>query len=295
MFLWLALLIGIIGLIKLTAPGERDAEDPMAGGLQQATQENDDDGTLLADATGECRKVFSGFLAAEEPEAQSQFVMNQFQSLPRMHRFREHTLVARLEPGSLAGRESALIHIPGRKALGIHYLSPSDQLVDAVFFEENGAWKLDWEHFVRYQPEMWGLFCTEQGGKESEFRLLVRERVIRDSADTSLMHLVFSPPRFGRPKESGQPLVRLTIQRESPEGHLLSAAFKLRKEGRSPFHCDLAPVDDEDMVRVRAVIRRTDERDEEGDRKFELVSIKACHWMSVDEPGVDPKDARGRY
>lgn len=39
------------------------------------------------------------------------------------------------------------------------------------------------------------------------------------------------------------------------------------------------------MIRVRVKIRRTEVAKERG---FELIEVRACHWYSVDDPGVAP-------
>lgn len=41
------------------------------------------------------------------------------------------------------------------------------------------------------------------------------------------------------------------------------------------------------MIRVRVRVKRTEVNLE---RKFEITKVLACHWMSIDDPGVTPKE-----
>ena len=52
------------------------------------------------------------------------------------------------------------------------------------------------------------------------------------------------------------------------------------------FGSKLASIDPDDMIRVRVNVRRTGFEDE---RKYEITAVKACHWFSLDDPGVTPE------
>ena len=293
--IWVVLLAGIVLLAQFLGSRLENTGNPAEPepGTTAGELRPEQDMALLRETVNRCQQFLFGYLNAATQEERSQFVLGQAGAIGRMGRFFEQHFLPRVETDTLTVADAAFLQIPGHDAVEVRWKGPSNLLIDCVFFKDDGEWRLDWDHFARYQPELWGLFCTEPGEKEAEFRLLVRERIMREGTSITEMPLVFAPPRFGLPKDSGQPQARLTILRGSRDGKVLTAAFDQRKAGLAPFGSGLAPADDEDMVRVRAVIRRSDERDDEGDRKFELVAIKACHWLSVDDLGVTLEDESG--
>jgi hypothetical protein len=128
------------------------------------------------------------------------------------------------------------------------------------------------------------LFLAGGGAAEGEFRLLARERLADERKASKALSLVFYAPRFGHAKEVSAPSPEFLVDRGSRDGQLLETAFRLARSGKRVFGVRLPELNPDGMVRIRAKIRRV-ERD--GRRSYELAGVVACHWYSVDEPGVE--------
>jgi hypothetical protein len=159
--------------------------------------------------------------------------------------------------------------------------------LDAVFINENGEWRLDWDHFVRYSKHPWPLFLAGGGSTQGEFRLLARQRLADDRKNADTLSLVFYTPQLGRPSDLGSKSPEFLVKRDSKNGRLLEAAFNLEKSGKRAFGVNLPSNDPEGIIRVRVKVRRVDENDE---RHFVLEDVVACHWYSIDEPGMEVSD-----
>lgn len=241
----------------------------------------------VEEALPSCAKNLSGFLNASAAEQRAQFVTDPMATATRMARFQNLNPMPRVDPETLRNTENSLLNLPGHRALESRWVTPDGTLLDCVFIETGDEWLLDWDHFVRYQEYPWALFTAGEGPDEAEFRLLVRQRVIRSGDESSTMELVFFPSRFGRPQETGQPAVEIVIRRDSRDGRLLAAGFKQRSADTAPFDSTLKPLEQDDMLRVRVRLRRISAPDKtDGSRKFELVKVMACHWLNTTDPGI---------
>lgn len=256
---------------------------------ETASPETDTDRTLLSDAAPKCVEVFSRFVAASTPEERNQFVRTPVSTAARMARFYSLNPLANIDPATLELSKSAVIAFPEGKAIETLWKSTDGLSYDAVFREENGEWRLDWEHFARYGDYPWSQFLAGDGPDEAEFRLLARERLAKERRNESTISLVLYAPRFGRPDEEGFQSPELLVSRQSADGRLLDAAFKLAREGGRVYGSTLPPIDPGEMIRVRVKVKRSEEN---GERHFEITAVPACHWYSVDDPGVSPAESR---
>jgi hypothetical protein len=68
-------------------------------------------------------------------------------------------------------------------------------------------------------------------------------------------------------------------------GQLLDAGFELARAGRKVFGADMPDINPEGMIRVRVKVRRSEV---DLERKFDITGVTACHWYSIDDPGVQP-------
>ena len=59
-------------------------------------------------------------------------------------------------------------------------------------------------------------------------------------------------------------------------------------EDKRPFGAQIDPGDPDDMIRIRVRIRRSEV---DGERKYEIVEVPACHWYESDLPGLEPAEA----
>lgn len=245
----------------------------------------DEDLALLKDGGQKCTEAFSGFLAAGTPEERNQFVLTPVSTASRMARFYSLNPLANLDPATLSLEQSAVLHLPGGTAIETLWNSQNGRKIDAVFREEEGEWKLDWDHYARYSDYPWSLFLAGSGAPEGEFRLLARERLAEERKDADTISIVLYAPRFGHPGDVGFQSPEFLVSRASKDGQLLDAAFKQARGGKPIFDSKLPNLNPDGMIRVRVKIKRTEVNME---RKFEITGVTACHWYSVDDPGVEP-------
>lgn len=189
-----------------------------------------------------------------------------------------------IDPSTLQLTHSTLLDLPDGKAYEGHWATADGKLIDAVFRKEKDEWRLDWQHFSRFGDYPWALFLAGSGPDEGEFRLLARERLAEERKHKKTISIVLYAPRFGIPRETGFQSSGFLIARDQPDGQLLDSAFKLLRSGGMAFNSEMPNIDPEDMIRVRVKVRRFAGDD---GNEFEVTSVIACHWLSVDAPGIE--------
>lgn len=288
---WSLFMLLVVIAVKIIWPDnaiDRESGQSLASSVKGT--EGDETVVKLDQALPSCSTAISGFLSASSSEERNQFVTDPVATASRMARFYSLNPVPRIDPATLRNTENSLLKIPGIQAIETRWKSTDGLLLDCVFVQQEDEWRIDWDHFARYQQYPWALFTAGEGPEEVEFRLLVRQRVTRDGSTSSYMDLVFSPPRFGRPREAGSPTVEIMIRRSSPEGRLLTAGFKQRSAGTPLFGSTLGDLEEDDMLRVRVTMRRVPNSEDDGPKwKFELAKVAACHWLNTSDPGVKPE------
>jgi hypothetical protein len=95
---------------------------------------------------------------------------------------------------------------------------------------------------------------------------------------------VFYAPRFGQLQEAGAQSPEFLIPRDGPAGKTLQAGFIEAAAGKRPFGSKLPDPNPDGLIRVRIKVKRTEVN---GERRFEVTAVPACHWYSSDESGVD--------
>jgi hypothetical protein len=246
--------------------------------------------TALIEAhAANCQSLFGMVLANQTPENLSPFVLNKLDTLPDMARFYRLNPVPPSAPSHIIKSEASVIRLPEGPAIEGRWELDDGRLFDVIFRQENGEWLVDWHHFVRYSSHPWPLFLSGDGPDVGEFRLLVRRRlgldVFKEKEDPDRpLELFFHPPQFGRPDAPGPASPIITLDRDSIHARRLMMAFEQYRTADRPFRALLPAVEpDDEMMRVRVVIRRID--DAEG-RRFEIDEIKAFHWIQHDDPGL---------
>lgn len=245
------------------------------------------DVVLLNEAGPLCSQTFSDFLAAGTTEQRNQFVLAPITTAARMARFYSLNPQIDINPGTLALANSAVLRLPGRRAIETQWRTTDGRSLDAVFIEENGEWRLDWDHFARFSDYPWPLFLAGSEADHGEFRLLARERLAAERKNEDAISIVLYAPRFGHSGETGFQSPEFLIKRDTRNGRLLDAAFTLERAGGRVFGVHLPSINPEGLIRVRVKVRRIEH---DGERHFELEDVAACHWYSVDVPGVEIPD-----
>lgn len=287
---WLLFLASIVVAAHFLWPDA--SKPPETANSESAAKETEtaEDMAILNEAGPLCTSALSGFLAASSPEQQNQFVRTPVDTALRMARFYSMNPLGTIDPNTISSQGAAVVHLPGLKAVETHLKSPDGRLFDAVFIKENDEWRLDWEHYARYSDHPWALFLAGNGEEEGEFRLLARERLPEERKGEASISLVLYAPRFGYANDTGFQSPEFLVRRESRDGKLLDAAFKLERGGGRVFDVKLPGINPEGLIRVRVKVRRFEV---EGERRFEIKDVIACHWYSVDDPGVVIPDSTG--
>ncbi|MEI7909868.1 MAG: hypothetical protein WCK77_09560 [Verrucomicrobiota bacterium] len=280
------LTMGLIVLaVRYIWPDEKARSSTNSAVASMKGTSGDEAVVRLSTALPACFASFGGFLGAGTPEERNQFVLSPVATAGRMARFYDLNPLTRIDPKTVKNTANSLLELPAGRAVESRWSATDGRTLDCVFVQQNGEWCLDWDHFARYSDYPWSLFLTGDGEDELEFRLLVRERLFKERSETSHMSLVFYAPRFGYPDQAGTASPEFLVKRDSPDGRLLAAAFKKHAKGEPLYGSKLPYLEPPDMLRVRVRLRRLP-ADAESTFKFELVKVIACHWMAIDDPGV---------
>ncbi len=244
----------------------------------------DEDYALMNRAQQKCIENLSGFLSAGTPEVRNQFVRTPVDTARRMARFYQANPFVNFDVTTIRGAGTGIIHLKdGRRLMETRWKIADGRSFDAVFFDENGGWRLDWEEFVRYSEHPWLLFLSGSGDGEGEFRLFARERLAEQRNDVGELRIALHAPRFGYPGEAGDASTEFLVDQASEAGRLLKGALEARRGGHRVYGSNLENQDPEGMIRVRVKVRRA--KGSLG-RTFTIEEVKACHWLSIDDTGL---------
>ena len=281
---WSLILLAIVLGIRHQWHDEPDKSKPFVSQAAAKSAIPDADVALLSEVAPLCNQTFSGFLAATTSEERNQFVLTPITTAARMARFYSLNPQTEIDPQTLTLTHSAVLHLPGSRAIETQWRTADARTLDAVFIEEKGEWRLDWDHFARFSDYPWALFLSGSEMEHGEFRLLARERLAAERKNEDAISVVLYAPRFGNTGETGFQSPEFLIKRNTRDGRLLDAAFKLDREGARVFGVNLPNINPEGLIRVRVKVRSVEI---EGERRFEIEEVIACHWYSVDVPGVE--------
>jgi predicted nucleic acid-binding Zn-ribbon protein len=279
---WLLVLLAIVFVANRFWKGGAEKERDWKPQAQRAITE--EEANLLQEHGETCGLLLAGYLGSSTPEERNQYVLNPVTTVTAMSRFFGLNPHPVMDPGLIRHAGMSVIHLPEGEAIEGRWQTEEGHLIDAVFRRERAEWRIDWHHLVRYSDYPWPLYLAGSGDPEGDFRLLARQRLVNEDLDSESLSVVFYAPRFGYPKDHGPPSPEFDIPRDSRDGRLLAAAFKLQKDGGQSFGSLLPAINPDDMIRVRVRVRRMEV---EMERRFELLEVLACHWLEIDDPGVD--------
>jgi predicted nucleic acid-binding Zn-ribbon protein len=162
-----------------------------------------------------------------------------------------------------------------------------DRLIELVFAEDDGEWKIDWESYARSSTQPWSVFSNEEGDAVGTFRFLVRERTAADAND-GMLNIAFHDPALYHGMEPIAQTTPFIIDRKSRNARLILAALQARNENNPILRSMYPEADMHNTARVHVRIRRTRA---DGKAEFTLEEVLACHWLGWDDPGVTLPDA----
>lgn len=281
---WIVLLLAIVFAARKFWNGDSAAHPIVQNSSSKKRTNSAEDQFLLNEASPLCGQTLSRFLSAMTPEERFQFVSSPLETATRMAGFYNMNPLETIDHKSIVLQNVAVAHLPGKNAVEFQMHSRDGRLLDVVFVKENDEWRIDWNHFVRYSGMPWALFLAGSGEAEGEFRLLARERLADERKNAETISLVLYAPRFGNSRDTGFQSPEFVIRRDTRDGRLLDSAFALERSGKRPFGVNLPSINPEGLIRVRVKIRRTEV---DSERHFEIEKVVACHWYSIDDPGVE--------
>lgn len=279
---WSLLIIAILFGANYQWGGKKDHSE-FVSKSQKKAELSGEDLAFLDDASPLVANAFVGFLSANNTEMRNQFVLDPVTTASRMARFYSMNPLVNIPPDTVSFKQRAILELPTGRAIETLWTTTDGSEIDAVFVQQENEWRLDWDHFARNSTYPWALFLAGSGEPEGEFRLLARQRLADERKNADAISIVLYAPRFGSPGETGFQSPEFLIKRDTRDGRLLDAAFKLEKAGNRVYNVNLPNPNPEDIIRVRVKVRRIEAP--EG-RRFELKEVIACHWYSVDDPGV---------
>jgi DNA-directed RNA polymerase subunit RPC12/RpoP len=285
---WLLLLIAVIAGATYFQQSQKSSSRPPTPLAAQVDPAKIQDFKLLQTAIPLCNETLFNFLNSTTDQEQTPFISSPDTTLPRVRKFSRENSTAKIDPQTLSFLRGAVLHLPGRLAIENQYRNQDGRLLDVVFFQEDGKWRIDWDHFARFGDSPWSLFITGSTEETGEFRLLARERYKGERHNADTLNILLYASRSGNSAEAIQPSPEFIIERDSQAGRLLTAAFKLNREHQRPFGLDLPSLHPEDFINVRVKIRRFKNNDQ---RCFELQEVVACHWYSETASGVEISDS----
>lgn len=280
--IFVAVWIGLVALLVIKMKGKDTGPPPASPEyVEKDVQSKQEDLHLLNQKLQGCAQHFQEFMVASDPASRALHVINPDKTVARMARYYAiHPAIP--YTGALKLRSHHVIHTPAGPAIETAWALDDEQQVEAVFFEDRGEWKLDWDAFVRFNTESWALFLSAQGPAGGVFRVLARERIGADGKNDEYIGLVLGVPRFGHPEELVSPSPEIRVKRASEIGRRIEEAFRTREEGLGAFGSVAVQADPGEMIRLRVRLVR-----EEGDeRSYKITELLGTHWMEIDEPAV---------
>ena len=281
---WVLLLVGIAGLVAWVR-----SKDGMVEVETETFAETTAESQFNRDAYQSCYRDAVSFLRSESAESRSRFVLRPLDTLRLMASSGTRVPVLgkdeQLQIEFFEGFDS-----PESRAFQSAWMMPGKERIELVFVQDDDdAWKIDWQNLVRHSEEPWSLFLSGSGPSVGEFRLLARKRASATGGEGDVSRLMFLESRPWEPGKVGLSSPEIRIDPGSEVGRQLKSAFAMRKGNEGVFGTRLSDKDPKGMIRVRVVLRRSDEKDEHGEWQFTVERLLACHWMQFDELGL-PED-----
>lgn len=281
---WILMLVSIVFVARWFGQKEKPRDENRWSERALTGTMADEDVATLQAALPKCRETMLSFLLAVQPEVRAQFVLDPVQMAGKVSRFYQQYPFVALDPAQIQYAGSDLLKLSDGAAVETRWRTEDGRQVDAIFREQDGEWRLDWEHFVRFSDSPWAMFLVNAGESEEEFRLLARQRSSATEEKTGKLSVAFYAPKFATPGDVGDASPEFLIDETSADGQLLKKAFEALAEKKSAFGSRLNRLDPDGMIRLRVKIRRWMDGDT---KKFEVTRVAACHWLSTDDSGFE--------
>ncbi len=180
-----------------------------------------------------------------------------------------------------------VIHVAGIACVETIWQDARDRQVELVFREQDQHWLIEWESYAKSSEKPWIIFQSENGEAEATFRLLVRERVVSRDLNDATISLIFYEPGFFHGADLGTATPEILVDRKSRTGKLLIAALAARHDEKPIYGSMYPAADPANTARVHVKIRRSIV---DGEKTFTITKLIACHWMGIDDIGIELTD-----
>lgn len=279
---FVAIWMGLVALLVIKMKGkDTGPATPAPGYVEKEGKPKTEDLQLINLKLQGCAQHLQEFVAAPDAASRAIHVINRDKAVSRMVRYYGANPAVPYT-GQMKNRFQNVIHTPAGPAIETGWVLDDEQQIEAVFFEEQGDWKLDWDAYARFNTESWALFLSAQGPTEGVFRVLARERIGADGRNDEYIGLVVGVPRLGYPSEVISPSPEIRVKRASEMGRKIEEAFSARERGRGAFESIAAQTDPAEMIRLRVRIVREDGEE----RTYKIAELLGTHWLELDEPAV---------
>lgn len=228
------------------------------------------------------RGQMQGFIASDSSEQRQAYVLKTALGGRRMARhYRENEA---LLPGNFFLPEPTFWNVAYNESPGfveIGWELASGRRIEAVFLKVNETWRLDWDHYVRYNTENWTLFRQNKAeSSKGTFRLYVEKIDEGIVAEDSWTKVRFFMPDDDEAIRLGSASRIVKLAGDSALTTAILETFidrSVESDGYSRLWKD-------DPLNLRRVtVRLAWERDESvGEEMLVVQEIVAQHWRSLD-------------
>lgn len=285
---WLVLLMLAAVIIKWKFNDSSPAVVP------QIVQESDDGKTLdsknldvINQSVSSIMSTASEFFAASSPEALAQSCIKRPRLVQTINNDASKSTIFKPEKMPELISKNVIRPAPAVMVETV-WTDSRGREVELVFAQQDDHWLIDWENYAKSATMPWPVFQASEGDDVGTFRLLVRERLVHNTTTDASFSVVFYEPGFLRGSALGPPSCDFTIDRRSRNGKMILAALKARQDNKPIFHSIFPEKDPPNTARVHVKIRR---QIVDGEKKFTLEELIACHWLGIEDPGIELTDA----
>ena len=270
------------GAVMMKRMWPSTAPTPSPDYVEKGGALTEEDVQLLKENLERASAHFGEFLKAPDVGSRALHVLRPEQTVARMSRYYDQHVQTPLEGGTAATMHNVM-HTPAGPAIETMWKRENGDELEAVFFEEKGDWKLDWDAYVRAGTASWGLFLADTGEGEGTFRVLARERIGASGRSDESIGLVLYEPRAGHPDEPTLPSPEIRVNRATAMGRAIQEAFEAKAKNLGAFKGKAHLQDPPEMIRLNVRIRRSGE----SERVFQIEELLAVHWLEI--PGTPIK------
>ncbi len=224
----------------------------------------------------ECQLVLFQFLDAPV-SSRSNFVKEADRVIVAMNRYYRDIYEAIKPKGKLRFANANLLNIGEQVAIESLWLDDLDTPLEAVFFLENGKWKLDWEHFVRSGDQSLITFVNKPSGSRGIFRIAIRERLAETRRERNAYSFSISQPAIlGSIKDSQERATSSLEMSSEPLKDYLKYLAK-RETGETVFNSKIVARDSGSFNRVTVELEVTEGFGRRA--KVKIVRFIRPHWL----------------